>query len=65
MKSKTTLFALAGLVLVAGMLSGCREKEQDRVLLLEPGVYKGQQDTGLTEAEKEELRFRAQNQGAL
>jgi hypothetical protein len=65
MTHKTTIAALAGLLLLSGGLSGCRESEQERVLLLEPGVYQGKQDQGLTEEQKEELRFRQQNQGAL
>jgi len=65
MTQKTTIAALAGLLLLSGALSGCRESEQERVLLLEPGVYQGKQDQELTEEQKEELRFRQQNQGAL
>ncbi|WP_455372177.1 hypothetical protein [Limibacillus halophilus] len=65
MKHQSTIAALLGLVLLSGALTGCRESEQDRVLLLEPGVYQGKQDSGLTEKQKEELRFRQQNQGAL
>ncbi len=62
---KNTSFALVGLALIAGLTTGCREEEQDRVLLLEPGVYKGQEDNALSEENMEQLRSRAQNQGAL
>ncbi len=65
MTRKNTIYALLGLVLVAGLTTGCREEEQDRVLLLEPGVYQGKEDSPLSEATEEELRQRARNQGAL
>ncbi|MEJ1995599.1 MAG: hypothetical protein P8X75_10370 [Limibacillus sp.] len=65
MTRKNTIYALLGLVLVAGLTTGCREEEQDRVLLLEPGVYQGKPDSPLSEATEEELRQRARNQGAL
>lgn len=65
MKNKTSIAALVGLLLAAGALGGCRESEQHRVLLLKPGEYQGKQDTALTEEQKEELRYRQQNQGAL
>lgn len=65
MNKRSTTYSLIGLALVATALSGCREEEQDRVLLLEPGVYQGQEDSALSEATEEELRQRTRNQGAL
>jgi len=65
MKRKNTVYALLGLALVAGLTTACREEEQDRVLLLEPGVYQGQEDSSLSEVTEAELRQRAKNQGAL
>lgn len=51
---------LAGLVLPATLaLSACRESEQGRPLVLEPGVYKGLQDEQLSAEKREELRQRA------
>lgn len=51
--------ALLG-VLIA--IQGCREDEQDRVLLFEPGVYQGQEDPPLAEERVNELRSRARQQ---
>lgn len=52
--------------LVAGsILAGCREDEQGRVLMYEPGVYKGQSDQQLGEATADELRRRARMQSGV
>lgn len=63
-KANRILLALS-LMLVGGLLGACREEEQDRVLLLKPGVYQGKVDAPLTMEQKEELRIRQMQQGAL
>lgn len=53
------------LIMVAGLVlgtQGCREDERDRVLMYEPGVYKGQPDQSLEQAQVDELRHRARQQ---
>lgn len=47
-------------ILIAGtlMLGACRDAEQDRFVMYEPGVYKGQKDTQLSEAQMTALRNR-------
>ena len=55
-----TLAAGGGLVLA---LAACDEAEQGRVLRYEKGTYLGQEDTGLTEQQRNELRARATLQG--
>lgn len=50
----------AGLVLA---LSGCDESEQGRILRYEKGTYLGQEDSPLTDAQREELRARTNLQG--
>lgn len=47
--------AAAALVLA---LSACDESEQGRILRYEKGTYLGPSDTGLTDAQREELRAR-------
>jgi hypothetical protein len=56
--------ALRWLVLLglALALQGCREDEQDRVLLYEPGTYLGQPDPPLEQAQVDALRQRATRQ---
>jgi hypothetical protein len=54
------IVAGAGLVLA---LSGCDGSEQGRILHYEKGTYLGQVDSGLSEAQREELRARASLQG--
>lgn len=53
------IWPIAGLVLV---VQGCREDERDRVLMYEPGVYQGQPDQSLEQAQVDELRHRARQQ---
>ncbi len=55
---------LAAAVIVAGLvaLTGCREEEQDRVLLFEQGTYLGEPDNTLDDQQVNELRSRAQRQ---
>ena len=56
--------ALRWLVLLglALALQGCREDEQDRVLLYEPGTYLGQPDPPLEQAQVDALRQRTTRQ---
>ena len=58
--------ALRWLVLlgVALALQGCREDEQDRILMYEPGTYLGQPDEPLDQEQVEALRQRATRQQA-
>ena len=53
---------LLGTVAALLLVQGCREDEQDRVLIHEKGVYQGQQDQPLEPAQREELRARARTQ---
>ena len=59
---KTTLLLTLAAVLGSGHLAGCREEEQGRIRQFEPGVYQGQADTDLDDAQVEELRQRARRQ---
>lgn len=57
-------FSVAGTLLMAGVfLVGCRSEEQNRFVRYEPGVYKGQADTKLTESQRRALRARSDFQG--
>ena len=40
-------------------LTGCRDAEQDRIIDFDPGVYKGQKDTPLSQETLDKLRSRA------
>ena len=53
---------IAGAALVLA-LAACDEAEQGRILRYEKGTYLGQTDTGLTDAQRDELRARATLQG--
>ena len=59
---KTTLLVTLAEFLCGGLLAGCREEEQGRIRSFEPGVYQGQTDTALEDAQVEELRQRARRQ---
>jgi hypothetical protein len=50
------------LLSVALAVQSCREDEQDRVLLYEPGTYLGQPDPPLEQAQVDALRQRATRQ---
>ena len=50
------LVAAAGLVVGLG---ACDQSEQGRVLHYEKGTYLGKPDTGLSQAQRDELRSRA------
>jgi hypothetical protein len=41
---------------------GCREEEQDQILIHEKGVYQGQADEGLASEQVQDLRSRARSQ---
>ena len=55
---------LAAVAMMAGMvmLTGCRDEEQDRVLLFEQGNYQGKPDDTLSDDQVSELRSRAMRQ---
>jgi hypothetical protein len=60
-RSARSLWLLA--VLGAGLLlQGCREDEQDRLLLYDKGTYLGQKQPPLDAQQVDALRLRAQNQ---
>lgn len=50
-------------VLVLALLGGCRETEQDRVLLFKKGTYLGKSDQRLSEETLLEIRDRGRRQG--
>lgn len=55
--------AIAGCLVVVGLaLGGCRDSEQDRVLMFEKGKYLGKPDQPLSEEQIDELRHRAEQQ---
>jgi hypothetical protein len=65
-KDPMALHKLIPVVAAAGLalsLAACDEAEQGRVLRYEKGTYLGQNDSALTEAQREELRARATLQG--
>lgn len=49
---------VGGLIVALAVLTGCREQEQDRVLLYKKGTYLGQADTPLSDDQVRELRRR-------
>ena len=53
---------LVGIGLGLLVVQGCREEEQDRVLLHEKGVYQGERDDGLSADQLDDLRERARIQ---
>lgn len=54
--------AIVGATIVALALGACRESEQDRPLMYQKGVYQGQEDQPLSDAQLDELRHRANQQ---
>ena len=50
---------IAGLAIIA---QGCREDEQNRLLIYDKGTYQGQHDEGLTEQQVDTLRQRSAGQ---
>ena len=57
-----TLAVVALSALALSVLSGCREDEQNRQLFVEKGVYQGDPDQELSEAERRELQQRGDRQ---
>ncbi|HAE00088.1 MAG TPA: hypothetical protein DCL95_02445 [Rhodospirillaceae bacterium] len=55
-KGRVLLVACAAILIG---LTGCRESEQDRIIDFDPGVYKGKEDTPLSQETLDELRRRA------
>ncbi len=54
---------MVGVAIVAVVLGGCRESEQDRFVRYEPGVYKGmKKNTPLSEEKLGALRTRGRLQ---
>jgi hypothetical protein len=51
--------ALTGALGALLLVQGCRDDEQDRVLIQEKGVYQGQPDDNLDAEQLQELRSRA------
>lgn len=49
-------------VLVLALLGGCRETEQDRVLLYKKGTYLGKSDQQLSDETLSEIRNRGRRQ---
>lgn len=61
-RSKTAIALTLTAVTALGLLTGCREEEQGRIRNFEPGVYQGQADTALDDAQLQELRERTRHQ---
>ncbi len=59
---KTSLPAVATLVVLALATAACDQDEQGRVLMYKPGEYLGEPDTQLTDEQREVLRQRAKQQ---
>ena len=59
LQNLVSIAAAAGLVLA---VAACDESEQGRVLHHEEGVYKGNQDTPLSDADRKELQDRVRLQ---
>lgn len=49
-------------VLAVPLLSGCRAEEQNRVIMYEPGVYKGKPSMALNSDQVRLLQYRVHNQ---
>ncbi len=58
-----TMMGLAAAVALT--LGACREEEQGRQLMFEPGVYKGKADSPISAAAMRSLMTRIQRQNAL
>ena len=58
-----TMMGLAAAVALT--LGACREEEQGRRVMFEPGVYKGKADAPISAEAKRSLRTRVQRQNAL
>jgi len=60
-----TVIACAAIVLVAGVLAGCRQEEQGRPIIPHKGTYLGPADAKLSKAQTEKLTDRAALQGDI
>lgn len=60
MSQRKTLLLLAASAAI--VLGGCREEEQNRVMHIEKGEYRGPADTPLSEDDLRALRQRAKQQ---
>ncbi len=56
------VIGLLGLAACLLLVQGCREEEQDRILLHEKGVYQGPGDEPLGPEQLDDLRERARTQ---
>ena len=56
------IIGFAALAMIATVVSGCADEEQDRILQYKKGSYLGKADQGLTEAQLRELAVRANGQ---
>ena len=63
MNSRNVLRIFAAVAMCAIALAACRAEEQGRVTRYKPGVYLGQKDAQLTQAQESQLRERAAAQG--
>ena len=63
MKRMARMAAVAALGVATVTVAGCREDEQDRVLMFDKGVYLGEPDQALADDAMGDLRRRAENQG--
>jgi len=61
--SLRNLFSVGAAAALVFGLAACDQQEQGRVLRYEKGTYLGNPDTGLSEAQREELRARTMMQG--
>ena len=64
MPKQSAFKILLMLALGAILFSGCRAEERDRFVRYEPGIYKGQEDTELSEKQRRQLRLRSKFQGS-
>ena len=64
LRRRPAWMGVVALAVVAAVLGGCRESEQDRPLKYEPGVFKGENRdaSGLTPEQTEKLRERVRDQ---
>ena len=62
MKRVRVALALGCAVAVVASLGGCREDEQDRVLIFDKGKYAGKPDTPVSAEAHKALRQRGQHQ---
>ncbi len=59
---RLSLLAMVVSIVGVAALSGCREDEQDRIMVFEQGTYQGNPDSTLASDQVGELRARAREQ---